>query len=395
MAAQSVLDARRSASATSRSFVAFASPWAASSPAKWRATRLVEAVAGRAEPGPQGGLGLAVESGGGALVRLPLVEQLPHTGAARLPLDLAFWLSGDGLGLGDDRLALGRGRGAGLCPVLLLDRALARDARLDLVELGGEGVEVTDDGCVLDLRGQRLEAVGDVLRRHLRERETLLEEDGRGEELVVLAGEVGQRLGIGRTGVGAHLTLALGGAHEDGAVLVDPPEGGRGRVVRLGRRRGHGRHGVRRRPGEGGRGGDGTRLGHGHGCRGGDRWCRGRSGHLRVRSAPPRPKATRRRTPGGLLGSCLSGGLFGRCLSGGLGGRLLGGRLHGGRLLSGRLLDRWDLRGLHGLQHVCHLRGGRVGRSLLSHRLLERQPPRQRPPRPEPPHPEPPQPQTP
>ena len=126
------------------------------------AAGLVEAVAGGAEPLPQARLGLAVETGGRALVRLPLVEQLAHPGAAGLPLDLVLGLAGDRLGLGDDRLALGRGRGAGaLRSALLLDVALGGQAGLDLVELGGEGVEVADDGRVLDRAATRL-----ALRRH-------------------------------------------------------------------------------------------------------------------------------------------------------------------------------------------------------------------------------------
>ena len=146
------------------------------------ATGLVEAVAGGAEPLPQVRLRLAVETRGRALVGLPLVEQLAHPGAARLPLDAVLRLTGDRLGLGHDLLALGRGRDAGLGPVLLLDVALGGHAGLDLVELGGEGVEVADDGRVLDLRGKGLESFGDVLGRHLGLREALLEEHGRGEQ---------------------------------------------------------------------------------------------------------------------------------------------------------------------------------------------------------------------
>ena len=67
---------------------------------------LVEGVAGLAEPLPEGPSVSRSSRAPGALVLLPLVEQLAHPGAAALPLDLALGLAGDLLGLGHDRLAL-------------------------------------------------------------------------------------------------------------------------------------------------------------------------------------------------------------------------------------------------------------------------------------------------
>ena len=62
--AQSVLVASRSASATSRSLAALASPWAASSPAKWVRRALSKPLRAALKRCPQRGLGLAVEPGG-------------------------------------------------------------------------------------------------------------------------------------------------------------------------------------------------------------------------------------------------------------------------------------------------------------------------------------------
>ena len=99
-------------------------------------------------------------------------------------------------------------------------------------------------------------------------RHPLQQQLGGGQQLVVLAGEVGQRLGGGGAGVGADLALALGGADEDGAVVVHPAELGgavtaggvqAGQRRRAGRRWGRGRGGSRR--GEPARGSGARRAG--------------------------------------------------------------------------------------------------------------------------------------
>ena len=253
---QSVLVASASASADERLLGGLGLGLAALELGEVHAARLVEAVAGRGEPLPQRGLDVALEPDAAPLVLLPLVEQRAHPRSAGLPLDLALRLGGDRLGLGDDPLALGGRGGAGSVALGGLGLLARRRGGVDLGQLGLERGQVADDvrlGAVLAQLGQRL---GRVLARQVRRRDPLVQQVGGGVELVVLAREVVQRLLGGGTRVGADLALAVGRAHEHGAVLGHAAEGlgGRsGRRRRGGRGLGVGDLADRRRGGPGDR----------------------------------------------------------------------------------------------------------------------------------------------
>ena len=234
VAPQSVLVARASASLTRSCLADFASPWVLSSWAKWTRRALskeLRAWLNRCQSAPSVSRSSRAPA---ALVLLPLLEQLAHPGAAALPLDLVLGLAGDLLGLGHDGLALGRGHRAGGVALGGLGLLAGGDGLGDLGDLGLEHGEVADDvglGRVLAELGQSL---GRVLGGQVGGRDALVQQVGRGEQLVVLAGEVVQRLLGGGARVGAHLLLALLGAHEDGAVLGDPAERLGGRAARRG-----------------------------------------------------------------------------------------------------------------------------------------------------------------
>ena len=167
VAAQSVLVASVSASATSRSLAPLASACCASSPAKWLRRALskpLRAALNRCQSADSvsrsrrvAARWCAFHSSSSSRMRAPLVFH---------------WILFSGWPAIDSASATIASRsavacGAGLGAVLLLDVALGGEAGLDLVELGGEGVEVADDGRVLDLRREGLEPFGDVLGRDL------------------------------------------------------------------------------------------------------------------------------------------------------------------------------------------------------------------------------------
>ncbi len=109
---------------------------------------------------------------------------------------------------------LGRGR---LGPLLAGPRG-------EGVDPGGERGQVSDRvGLGRDL-AQLLDAGLDVARRHLGAVEPLREQADLRADVVVLAGEVGQRLGLAGAGIRAHRSLAVARAHVDGAVVTDPAE---------------------------------------------------------------------------------------------------------------------------------------------------------------------------
>src|SRR5699024_4809397 len=134
----------------------------------------------------------------------------------------------------------------GLGTVGLLLAPLRRQALVDLGDELRQRGEVADDVRLLGVLTQRRQTVGDLLRGDLRGVQALVQQRRRGVQLVVLAGEVLQRL-LGRgVGVGAHLAFAPVLTHEDSSLLVDAAEGGGGAVVAHGRRgfRGRGRAGA-------------------------------------------------------------------------------------------------------------------------------------------------------
>jgi len=178
---------------------------------------LVEGVASCAEALPQGGLGLPIKLGSGPLQGLPLVEEGPHARAAGLPLDLGLRLPGDGLGLDHELFAFGFARLTGRAALRSLDGLLGLDGGRDLGNPVVQGGKVTDDVGLSGLLTQLGETLRALPYRQVRVRHALQEKIGRGEQLVILAGEVGQGLGVAGTRVGTHLSLTIGGAHEHGS----------------------------------------------------------------------------------------------------------------------------------------------------------------------------------
>ena len=221
---------------------------------------LVEAVAGRAEPLPQRRLGLAVELGTAAL-HAPSTHPAGRACGRRWPSTGSCSRAGPAM---DSASATSASRcaAAGLAggPALgVLGAALGLHG-------GGDGLHLASSAA----RSPTTPGLGVCSRSLARPSPASLaprsvcvtrcsSSSAEAQQLVVLAGEVGQRLRGGGAGVGADLALALGGADEDGAVVVDPAELG-GAVaaggVQTGERRGAGRPGApgeqaRERPGAG------------------------------------------------------------------------------------------------------------------------------------------------
>jgi len=178
---------------------------------------LVEGVASCAEALPKRSLGLSIQLGAGPLQGLPLVEEGTHARAAGLPLDLGLRLPGDRLRLEHELFALGLARHTGRAALSTLDGLLGLDGCRDLGQPGVQGGEVTDDVGLSGLLTQLGEPLSALPYRQIRVRHTLQEKIGGGEQLVILAGEVGQGLGVAGTRVGTHLSLTVGGAYEHGS----------------------------------------------------------------------------------------------------------------------------------------------------------------------------------
>jgi hypothetical protein len=213
-------------------------------------------------------------------------------------------LTGDRLGLGHDRLTLDRCGSACLGASSLLGLSLAGEPGLDRRDAGIEGGEVTDDVCLGDVGLEGAEPLGHLLGGDVGVGQTLNEQVCRRGDLVVLAGEVLEGVIRRRAGVGTHLALLVADLDEHVALVVDPAELGRIRVLVHDRCDGRCRAGRHL-------GGECCRRGH---RRLGSDWSRRRCGCV-VRFD--------------------SGSLFG-------GRRLLG---DGGRLLGGGLLDDGSLLG--------------------------------------------------
>jgi len=137
--------------------------------------------------------------------------------AAGLPLDLALRLPGDRLRLKHELFALGLARLTGRAAFSPLDGLLGLDGCRDLGQPGVQGGEVTDDVGLSGLLTQLGEPLSALPYRQIRVRHTLQEKIGRGEQLVILAGEVGQGLGVAGTRIGTHLSLTVGGVYEHGS----------------------------------------------------------------------------------------------------------------------------------------------------------------------------------
>ncbi len=218
MAAQSVDSASVSASATSSSLARLRLLALRVEGGEVGAAAAGEAVPGGREPLPQLAVGLLVDAADG----LPLVEDLLEPVAGRLP---AGRLGRELLGLLDQRGLAGQRLGAGglaggarLAGLLLGDRG-------ELVEPGGEAVDVADDVRLGERaaqppdRGQRVRGVG---RTGL---EPGLDQVDLGHQVGEAPGEVGQAL-LGRPGLpGTDDPLALGRLDVHGAVRVHPSEG--------------------------------------------------------------------------------------------------------------------------------------------------------------------------
>ena len=154
------------------------------------------------------------------LVLLPAREQLVELGGRLLPLRLRRVLRRERLGLLDDARALGdRLVERGLRLGLLLLGELLGGAR-ERLEAAGECVEVADGVGPGDRLAEVGHGLGDI-RCGCSATRALLEQADLAREIGVLPLEVGERLLRRRVGVLADLPLAVGGAHEDGARLVD------------------------------------------------------------------------------------------------------------------------------------------------------------------------------
>jgi hypothetical protein len=256
-----------------------------------------EAVPGRREPRPQRLVGLAVDPAD----RLPLLDDRLEPVAGGLPRRR---LGGDLLRLGGQRLLAGDLRGArgGLLGAGL-GGGLVGGADHGTGP-GGQTFEVSDGGRAGDVVGQRLRLLLQLARVAGVRLEARLEQPDLGGQVGVAAGVVRQPLGRLAGLPAAHRPLALGRAHVDGAVLVDPAPAGRVLDDLLDGGRNSGRRRRRR-----------VRCGTGHDRRGGGR--RGAGRDLRLGS-------------GGLGRSGLdsSGLRLGSGLGTGLGSRL--GRIGGG-----------------------------------------------------------------
>ena len=158
---------------------------------------LVEGVASCAEALPEGGLGLPVELGTGPLQGLPLVEQRPHARAAGLPLDLGFRLTGDPLGLADELGTLGLARLAGSASYQY-PRWPSSPRRRPRSHGSGHPMrpKITDDAGIGNLLAQLGEPFRTLSGGQVRVRHPLQEKISGGEQLVILAGEVAQCLGM-------------------------------------------------------------------------------------------------------------------------------------------------------------------------------------------------------
>jgi len=178
---------------------------------------LVERVAGGTEALPERRFGLAVELGAGALQGLPLIQQRAHASAAGLPLDLGLRLPSDGLSLEDELFALGPAGLSSRAALGSFGGLLGINGFGDLDEPCVQLGKVTDDVSIGGLLAELDEPIGGLPCGHLGVRHALQQEISRGEQLVILAREVGQRLGMTGAGVGTHLSFTVGGADEDRA----------------------------------------------------------------------------------------------------------------------------------------------------------------------------------
>ena len=190
VAAQSVLLARLSASATSFCLMTRASDWAESSWAKYvrRAlSKLFRAALKRCHRLASASLSIRTPPRCSAFHS---VKQLAHPGPAGLPLDPLRVLGGDLLGRADDLGATGLGGLLGDGPLGRLLGPADLDEGTDRGDLRVQRREVTDDigaGHPLGELGVRL---GGLPGRHRGVVEPLEEQVGAGHELVILWDEV-------------------------------------------------------------------------------------------------------------------------------------------------------------------------------------------------------------
>ena len=219
-----------------------------------RAAAATEGVAGRGEAGPQRLVGLAVD----AADRLPLLDDRLQPVAGGLP---GGRLGGDLLGLGGERLLAGDlGRPARRPSPRATRRRRSRRCRPSRGPVRPGPSRSPTAAAVGDRLGQPLRLVLDLGRIAGVRLQPRLEQRHLGGQVVEapsVVGQPGRRLaGLPR----ADGALAVGGAHVDGAVVVDPaPLGGIARRERLDRLGRHGRRRVRWRVGRArGRAGRGT-----------------------------------------------------------------------------------------------------------------------------------------
>ena len=193
------------------------------------AASLVERGAGLGEPLPQRVRIRLVDADGGALMLLPLLEEIAELVRGRTPVRVVAQRGGQRLGLLHNRGALGHGlvhRGlAGLGDGGLLGGGLG----LQLLELRLDGGDVAHHGRFGGLLGQGLERVVDLTVLDVGGLQTVGEQVQLGLQIQIPACVQRQRLLHGGVRELADLAFGIALAHEHGAVVVHAAE-------RLGRR---------------------------------------------------------------------------------------------------------------------------------------------------------------